>query len=270
MNIDHAIMLQFLFLLNPTIGLKYVMFANNTYAFPKDANIQFCNCVFNDARITNQDVQAVIDYYKGTKFDWYIDSKDSSSALLLEQNGLIKSYECAAMIYNLEKLNDYEENISVKEIDCYDEIAKKQFLQVCVESFESENQEEDFRMISYLITCIENHSLLHMYVAYQEDRAVACGTMIQNNEKIVSIFTIGVIPEQRGKGFAKTIVKKALFDAKQNGCKIATLLATNMGKPVYKKLGFEEYTTYSVYTRRMHRLPTSLFCERFKRINIEM
>lgn len=46
-------------------------------------------------------------------------------------------------------------------------------------------------------------------------------------------------PAHRGKGHARRIVKAAIAWAREQGCPRMTLHASEMGRPIYERLGFE-------------------------------
>lgn len=55
---------------------------------------------------------------------------------------------------------------------------------------------------------------------------------------VAGIFSVGVVPEQRGKGIAKAVMAETLRFAADIGCRYAILNATDMGEPLYRSLGF--------------------------------
>lgn len=64
----------------------------------------------------------------------------------------------------------------------------------------------------------------------------------QNTDAII----IGVDPTQQGKGIGKKLVHWGLEQARKEG-RDAYLTATEAGKPVYERCGFEELETYDCY-----------------------
>ena len=57
-------------------------------------------------------------------------------------------------------------------------------------------------------------------------------------------------PAHRGKGFAKAVFAAALKEARERGCRRAVLLATEMGRPFYRSLGFQELCAVSIWSYR--------------------
>lgn len=80
---------------------------------------------------------------------------------------------------------------------------------------------------------------VHYYVAYHQDEPI--GTAIKfDTGNIAGIHAVGVIPEMRRKGFAEEIMRVILNKAIEADADHATLQASDMGKGLYLKLGFEE------------------------------
>jgi putative acetyltransferase len=87
-------------------------------------------------------------------------------------------------------------------------------------------------------------------VAYEEDRAVACGAMKPYNETTVEIKRMFTKPEVQGKGLGTTILKSLEEWARELGYH-ALLLETgksfSAALHLYKKYGFEQIPNYDQY-----------------------
>jgi ribosomal protein S18 acetylase RimI-like enzyme len=62
------------------------------------------------------------------------------------------------------------------------------------------------------------------------------------NKKTGFLFDLYVLPEHRGKGISKTLIKGSIEDLKSRGFDEVRLnvFVTNFAKEIYKKLGFSE------------------------------
>lgn len=58
------------------------------------------------------------------------------------------------------------------------------------------------------------------------------------DEKMPWIWSVWTEEDHRRKGYATMVVKKLLDIAREHGHKSVALIATDMGKPVYEKIGF--------------------------------
>ncbi len=57
---------------------------------------------------------------------------------------------------------------------------------------------------------------------------------------VAGIYHVSTVPEQRGRGVGLAITRAPLIEARRRGYRIAILHATEMGFPVYRRLGFQE------------------------------
>ncbi len=66
-----------------------------------------------------------------------------------------------------------------------------------------------------------------------------------NTGYLQNVYTL---PNYRGRGLASELVKKIMQDAKDRNVGRLLLHASEMGRPVYEKLGFEDVTKEMIYT----------------------
>ena len=76
-----------------------------------------------------------------------------------------------------------------------------------------------------------------LYVGYWNGKPVATNILFCG-AGVASVYGVGTLPEARGKGFGSAITLKPYLDARARGYRYGVLFATEMGHPVYKKLGF--------------------------------
>ena len=76
--------------------------------------------------------------------------------------------------------------------------------------------------------------------------------MANDLEGDCGIFLVGTIPEARGRGISTRLMKRALYDAASRGCTISTLQASQMGYPVYQRLGYRDLGRAQLWERRRH------------------
>lgn len=78
-----------------------------------------------------------------------------------------------------------------------------------------------------------------LYVGYLHDQPVATNILF-NGAGIAGLYGVGTIAEARGKGIGAAITWQPLVDARAQGYHIGALFASEMGYPVYKRLGFQD------------------------------
>jgi len=92
------------------------------------------------------------------------------------------------------------------------------------------------------------HSYFYPIVAEVENKIIGCGIAILHGN-VGWLGTIIVLPEYRRQGTGKEITSHLIEYCKAKGCKTQLLIASEMGEPVYKKLGFTTSAAYVVYKR---------------------
>jgi len=96
---------------------------------------------------------------------------------------------------------------------------------------------------------LQTQGVLYFYLAYYQQQPV--GTAVVNfTGDIAGIHSMGVIPNMRRKGFAEAIMQFVLNKSMAGNARYATLQASNMGKGLYLKMGFEEQFTIKSYKVR--------------------
>jgi GNAT superfamily N-acetyltransferase len=85
-------------------------------------------------------------------------------------------------------------------------------------------------------------------IAEVDRKIIGCGIAIVHGT-LSWLGTIIVRPEFRRRGIGKEITSHLIEYCKGNGCKTQLLIASEMGEPIYRKLGFTTSATYVVYKR---------------------
>jgi len=65
------------------------------------------------------------------------------------------------------------------------------------------------------------------------------------------ITAVATLPEARGNGIAGRLLHRALADAREKGCEISTLQASEMGKSVYERLGYRDRGELQMWEHRV-------------------
>jgi predicted GNAT family acetyltransferase len=117
---------------------------------------------------------------------------------------------------------------------------------------------EEFKQDTY--NYIKNHIVddsLVIWIATEEDEIISVAMVCYyqllptiSNKKgntgyIQNVFTL---PNYRGRGYATELLNKIIVDAKERNVGRLLLSASDMGRPVYEKIGFEAVTKEMIYT----------------------
>jgi GNAT superfamily N-acetyltransferase len=87
-------------------------------------------------------------------------------------------------------------------------------------------------------------------VAEVDQKILGCGIAIVHGN-ISWLGTIIVLPEYRGQGIGTEITSHLIQYCKDRGCITQLLSASEMGEPVYRKLGFKSSIEYIFYKREL-------------------
>lgn len=90
----------------------------------------------------------------------------------------------------------------------------------------------------------------HFLGVFHGDKAVATAGLYLNGE-IAGIYSVGTIPEERGKGIGAHITSESFRMAMGMRYKVGVLQASTTGYPVYKRIGFQDLGTAPLYFRNL-------------------
>lgn len=86
----------------------------------------------------------------------------------------------------------------------------------------------------------------HAFVMTKDDEIVGTGNVFYKN-KIGWLANIIVVKEFRGNGFGTKMTQFLVDFLNDKGCETQLLIATELGEPVYQKIGFSKLTTYHCF-----------------------
>lgn len=165
----------------------------------------------------------------------YWDIYNSDSFKMLEENGFMLKFEQTGMFLKRNHLFSELGNLTLKKVNTENETIKW--------------SELFFKSFGYFINPILLTSSLKnisYYIAYNENEAVGTAILHTTNN-ISGIHSLGILPEQRRKGYAEQIMKLLINQSIKTDSNYMTLQSSNMGKGLYLKLGFEEQFTIKNY-----------------------
>jgi ribosomal protein S18 acetylase RimI-like enzyme len=159
----------------------------------------------------------------------YWDIYQSHSYELLEANGFQQIFEQIGM--SLKMTQPYEKLETLR----IEKVSNKKNAILWEELF---MQAFKYR-ISHKVL-ISSYEDIDYLIAYHENEPVGTAILYYSGDGLVGIHSMGIIPKKRRMGFAEQMMINLLHQATAKGSKYATLQASNMGKGLYFKLGFEE------------------------------
>lgn len=97
-------------------------------------------------------------------------------------------------------------------------------------------------------TVIQTMNSIDYLIGNHNGFPVGTAVLFVDQFNTAGIHSMGVIPSERRKGYAEELLLQILFKAQQKGCKLVTLQASEMGKGLYLKTGFQENFIIKTFT----------------------
>ena len=156
---------------------------------------------------------------------------------LLKDSGwqMIESVPC--MVIDLGKLESPQLDIELREVRTQSDLSDWQ--EVFAEGYEVPL--EVARVLSP-----ELDGPMRLFTAFMNGEPVGT-TGLFNHLDVPGVYCVSTLPEHRRKGIGAAVTALPLLDAREQGYRIGTLQASSMGLPVYKRLGFEEFTSLKIF-----------------------
>jgi GNAT superfamily N-acetyltransferase len=85
-----------------------------------------------------------------------------------------------------------------------------------------------------------------VYVGYADGNPVVSGLGWRSG-RTTGVYSIATIPSARRRGYAAAMTARVVADGALAGCDVAALQASEMGRPIYERLGFRTVITYAAY-----------------------
>jgi GNAT superfamily N-acetyltransferase len=92
----------------------------------------------------------------------------------------------------------------------------------------------------------------HLYVAAMNGEPAAC-LVAEDHDSDCGIYWVATLAPARGRGIATGLMRRALADAHERGCRTSTLQATKLGQPVYERVGYRSIGSLEMWERRKPR-----------------
>ena len=220
------------------------------YIFTKNWFSRIFMANFNESDLATSIEQIVSRIRKlNISASWYItpQSRPVNLQNLLKDYGFTHKDDWSAMAIDLKTTPesfDIPEGMEIKEVLNLDEL--KTWTDILVKSFEFSEIIQSYK--KYFINAGLESPNSHYYLGFLNGEPVATGVLF-DGEGAAGLFYIGTVPKARRKSIAKTMVNYLLNEAKSKGYQISILQASEMGYPVYKKIGFKKYYTTKIYRR---------------------
>lgn len=165
----------------------------------------------------------------------------------LEAEGLEKAEEATGMAADLSTLPKHDgvpEGTEIQVVD--DEKGLSAWMDVFCEVYELPGIARVFFTNAMSHAGLGAGSPFSHYVISVDGSPVACSTTFKSGD-VVGLYNVGTLPSARGRGIGTVSSLAPLKEAERFGCFSAILHATEMGLPVYLKMGFKKVNTLQAF-----------------------
>ena len=85
-----------------------------------------------------------------------------------------------------------------------------------------------------------------VYVGHSDGAPVVSGMGVRTG-RTIGVYNIATVPAARRRGFGAAMTQRIVDDGAAAGCDVAVLQATEMGRPIYERLGYRLVVEYDGY-----------------------
>lgn len=184
---------------------------------------------------------------RGLPFLWH---RGTSSRLRngqshLERYGLTHYETEPVMAVDLLKFN---EHVRAAQHLFIQPVTTEELLRQWIRVWESGSSEEIFQLwfTCYSGLCFRRASSLHLYLGIVDGNPVATSEVFLDGN-VALIGAVNTLTSHRHQGIGTALTLRALRTAQEQGYRTGLLTASPMGITIYRRLGFQEYGSYSTY-----------------------
>jgi GNAT superfamily N-acetyltransferase len=201
---------------------------------PEVPDSSILNCVVGEPDV--QRAQAVYDAAGVTKWAVWLDSKDVAAARRLEDAGLVLDSVPVVMGAQLDAM-DLEDAAITQPVDL------RTLGAINDRAYGYEDGRLERTLAAVPATAVDPHS-------FHDDGAPVAVTFTFDVGDDASIGWVATLPEARRRGLASGVIRAALQQARQRGQTSTTLWASDMGTPVYERLGYRSLGHLHLWEKR--------------------
>jgi ribosomal protein S18 acetylase RimI-like enzyme len=165
----------------------------------------------------------------------------------LESRGLSPAAELPGMAVDLQAIN---EDIPSPSALTTERVSDTEVLRECIEvmrvGFELPELTSEVFFEVFTTLGLTEESPCRSYVGRLEGEAVAASSLLLA-AGVAGIYNVATLPRARRQGLGAVVTLEGLLEARELGYRIAVLQSSAMGFGVYRRMGFEQYSTYSIY-----------------------
>jgi len=218
--------------------------SGNTGAFNSTAQLFFANRAYL-SHTNAKSLQEIKQFYGGTPHTLWISSTDTETKNLVLHSGYTHTATYPIMIADLATMQfaPARDGITIKQLGKAPQ-ELEEWLDVLATAYKLNKNE--FRKLIEYFRSTPGWNKIQFFVAYLNGVAAATSMTIARGD-IAGLHWVGTIPEFRGNGLGNLVSSYPFQKLAIEGIKQAVLLASDMGKPMYEKIGFKTVGMINVY-----------------------
>ncbi len=165
--------------------------------------------------------------------------------LLLQDQGLLHHETEPVLAVNLRQL---KEDVPAASHLTIQPVTTQELLEAWVRLWEVGSAEDVIQLwlALYAGLHLQPDSPLRLFVGMVDEKPVATAAIFFG-AGVAAIECISTLPDYRRQGIGAAMTLAALQAARKQGYRVAVLTASPMGEPIYRRIGFQNYGTYSTY-----------------------
>lgn len=148
---------------------------------------------------------------------------------MLKASGFEEKLTQIAMSVNLEDAPEHADRVGIQKV------TTKPMAEIWSQLFQ-----EAFGYEISAVTVYKTMDSIAYFIGKHDDAPVGTAVLFMDQQGIAGIHSMGVIPSQRRKGYAEALLMHMIHIARMKGATHATLQASDMGKGLYLKTGFQQ------------------------------
>jgi ribosomal protein S18 acetylase RimI-like enzyme len=195
-------------------------------------------------------IEETVSYYRDRNASWeWIVGPNSNPASLdeaLERHGLVNHADSIGMGINLHAMNKEIpsiENFNIIQAD--DTEALKLWANTAVKGFEAPALYPAF--VNLECSLGSSQPSYRHYLGLLDHQPVSTSALFLG-ERVAGIYCVSTLPAARRLGIGGAITLYALREAFEKGYHVAVLQSSPMGRNVYRRLGFQEFSILRGYS----------------------
>jgi ribosomal protein S18 acetylase RimI-like enzyme len=210
-------------------------------------------CLRNKEKLSENEAKNMVNYYteKNVPFALWVGPQnfdEEVEKILQFANLKCVETELAMAVDSQNAVMKFSEvdGFVVKEVSGIDEFKDYGFVMASVFDPFDEEAIAFYEKISANYDC--NNGTYRMFVGYMNNEPAAICCSIISDKKFGGIYDIVTNPKFQRKGLGTHMTSVAIKNLIDVGCDVVGMQASDDGQHVYKKMGFESFGTFRVYS----------------------